>query len=894
MSNLGTFSGDGLGFGMAFSLYDDFTANSRNIQSEMGRLDGATTQVAQSVSRSTSMMERGFKALAMGALISAPFVVGIGRLAELSDQMADVQKSTGMSNAQVSLLKNNLEGLDTRTKVDDLLDISKIGGQLGVPTQEMLGYASTVDKAAVALKDEFAGGVEQVSNELGKLKQLYQDTSGLTYAEGINRIGSSVNALGAAGAATGSNMTDFALRMGQLGDLAPKIADSLGFAATLQEIGMSADIASGGLTNLLLQAANNAEAFSKQMGLTNQEFLNLYNGDPNAFLIKLLESFQGMKNSDVATTLKGMRVGTQESIKVVTGLSANLDILRQRQALSNAEFAKGTSLAAEFEIKNNTLAARMEKFSKTLDSIKQSLGVAALPIFEAVGTVLEKIGNALRALASNPAGRFLLGLVAATGALLVVWGSMMLLGGGIRWMIARLAMSFSAATAAEITNALVTSRSVVPAMRALATATWTALAPFLPIIAAVALFAAGVFVMYKTLNSSNPYLYAFGLALMFAMGPLGWIAGAIILVKRAFSEFDAVLNGSKEASGGFVGVLQKVGGVLRGLQQIWSSWDNASGTFTLTEPMEKALEKLGIKQLVLNLGTWVARIKAFISGIGEGIKEVWNGIKSFIGSIVKAFEPVASAVTSWDNAVAKNTSSMEKWKQYGKIAGYVIVGVLAAVAIAFIAMGVSAIISMLPIIIVIAAVVAAIYLIYQAIQGLIWLWSVVKEAAISAFNTIYDYVAGFFTWFFSLPGMALDWGVQLVQNIWAGFSAMWDKFKQWVTGIWEDFKGVFGAVFDFVTAPVRMAADLVMGEDPTTSAQFAPASAIGSTVGLSNYSGNMESRASTKGGFARSGAPTVLNNKTTELQNITIPVYLDGDPIHKSVMDREQLNQARK
>lgn len=839
------------------------------------------------------MMSRGFKALAVGALISAPFVVGISRLADLSDRMADVQKSTGMSNVQVALLKNNIDALDTRTKIDDLLDISKIGGQLGVPTQEMLGYTATIDKAAVALKDEFAGGVEQVSNELGKLKQLYKDTSGLSYADGINRIGSSVNALGAAGAATGSNMTDFALRMGQLGTLAPKIADSLGFAATLQEIGMSSEIASGGLTNLLLQAANNSAAFSKQMGMTNEEFLKLYNGDPNAFLIKLLESFQGMENSDVATTLKGMRVGTQESIKVVTGLSANLDILRQRQALSNAEFAKGTSLAAEFEIKNNTLAARMEKFGKTLDNIKQSLGVAALPIFEAVGTVLEKISNVLRAFASNPAGRFILGLVAATGALLIGWGALRVLSGGLHWMVLKLATSFGAATAAEIGTTLAT-RGLIPAMRALAVSTWAALAPFLPIIAAVALFAAGVYVMYKALNSSNPYLYAFGLALMFAMGPIGWIIGGIILVKRAFSEFDNVLNGSAKASGGFVGVLQKVGGILRGLQQIWASWDNASGTFTLTEPMEKALESLGIKQLVLNLGTWVARIKAFIGGIAEAFKETWNGIKSFIGSIVEAFQPVASAVTSWDNAVAKNTSSMDKWKQYGKIAGYVIVGVLAAITIAFIAMGVSAIISMLPIIIVIAAVVAAIYLIYTAIQGLIWLWSVVKDDAVSAFNAIYNYVAGFFEWFFSLPGMAVDWGVQMVQNIWAGFSAMWDKFKAWVTGIWSDFKGIFGAAFDFITGPVRMAADLIMGDNPGTSAQGAPASAIGSPVGLSNYSGNMESRASTKGGFARSGAPTVLNNKTVELQTINVPIFLDGDPIHKAVMDREQLNQARK
>ena len=60
----------------------------------------------------------------------------IDDLMELSDKMGEVRKTTGFSADEVGRLSDNLERLDTRTPITELMDLSAVAGQLGLKTQE--------------------------------------------------------------------------------------------------------------------------------------------------------------------------------------------------------------------------------------------------------------------------------------------------------------------------------------------------------------------------------------------------------------------------------------------------------------------------------------------------------------------------------------------------------------------------------------------------------------------------------------------------------------------------------------------------------------------------------------------------------------------------------------
>jgi len=111
-------------------------------------------------------------------------------------------------------------------------------GQLGIAKDEAVAFTQSVDQAVVALGDEFTGGVEDVTKSLGGLQKLFKETADVSPAEAITKIGSAVNALGADGTATGPVIADFAARIGQLGNLAPQITQTLGLGAAFQELGL--------------------------------------------------------------------------------------------------------------------------------------------------------------------------------------------------------------------------------------------------------------------------------------------------------------------------------------------------------------------------------------------------------------------------------------------------------------------------------------------------------------------------------------------------------------------------------------------------------------------------------------------------------------------------------
>jgi hypothetical protein len=298
-----------------------------------------------------------------------------------SDSIADMEKSLNVTTEGAKALRAQLAGIDTRTAQSELEAIAVGGGQLGVAAGDVDEFTQSVDQAVVALGDEFTGGVEDVTKSIGGLQKLFKTTADLKPDQAITKIGSALNALGADGSATSPVIADFTARIGQLGDLAPEITQTLGLGAAFQELGLSAEISSGGLSNILLTASKDTAGFGKQIGLTSAEFQQLINDDPNEVILRLAASFKGVSNTEIVSTLDQLGIKSQEATKVVSLLASQTDIVRQKQALASAEFAKGTSLTDEFNKKNTNAAAEVAKAEKSFAQFRLELGELLIPVY---------------------------------------------------------------------------------------------------------------------------------------------------------------------------------------------------------------------------------------------------------------------------------------------------------------------------------------------------------------------------------------------------------------------------------------------------------------------------------------------------------------------------------
>jgi hypothetical protein len=161
---------------------------------------------------------------------------------KLSDELADIQKTAGLTKQEVQALNKELSKSDTRTKTSDLRAIAAIGGQVNVAKEQLLEFTRAVDVANVALNDEFKGGAEEVATVMGKIRNVLTDTKTEQVGQDILRISNAMNVLSASGFATAPVIAENTNRIAGLGiQVGLTSGQVIGMAAAQQELNISSE-----------------------------------------------------------------------------------------------------------------------------------------------------------------------------------------------------------------------------------------------------------------------------------------------------------------------------------------------------------------------------------------------------------------------------------------------------------------------------------------------------------------------------------------------------------------------------------------------------------------------------------------------------------------------------
>lgn len=309
--------------------------------------------------------------------LTAQFHNVISANAALSDSIADIQKTTGLSEMAVRRLSASFKEIDTRTSKKELLDLAEVAGKLGISGEkDVLGFVRAANQIGVTLGKALGGNTEEAINDIGKIVEVFhaKDTYGLE--QSLLKTGSAINALGNAGTANEGYIVEFTKRLGGIAPAANmSLQNVMGLATVFDELGQPVEASATAIGKLMVMIGTDVPKYANIAGMSIDQFNKLLNTDGNAALVAVLKNVKTTSGgiADLAAHMGLLGEDASRSITAIGALSNNLGLLQQRQKLSNDEFDRGMGLTDQYNIKNNNFGAMLDKLSKKFSALTSNL-----------------------------------------------------------------------------------------------------------------------------------------------------------------------------------------------------------------------------------------------------------------------------------------------------------------------------------------------------------------------------------------------------------------------------------------------------------------------------------------------------------------------------------------
>ena len=372
--------------------YDELAEKIRNADLELKNLSntskGATSSFGKAVSRLKTYIT-----LYMGTAVAIQKLSGaMGDMMTLSDKMGEVRKTTGFTAEEVGKLSDNLQKLDTRTPLQNLMELSAAAGQLGLNTEEdVRGFTEAANEMMVALPELGQDGATEMmkvalaTGEVSKIrKQMEQGEiqGSSATAVAMEKVASTIDRLRATTAAAAPPVTDFVKRVGAVGAQSGITIDQVAaLGATVDELGMGTEMAATAISRMIPAIKRNAFSVAQAIGVKPETITQLYDtGHAMDVILMILNHIKETNmNPDGVEKLLGtggmtdvMKELNQQGARagiVFAGLSQNVDELERNIVTAKNAYQEGTAILYEYNKMNDTTAAKWERLKNQMQEL---------------------------------------------------------------------------------------------------------------------------------------------------------------------------------------------------------------------------------------------------------------------------------------------------------------------------------------------------------------------------------------------------------------------------------------------------------------------------------------------------------------------------------------------
>lgn len=367
--------------------------------SGMGRAAAATDGVTDAGRRLSNVG----KGLTAGLTVPMATIGAVGLRSAIGFQSAftGVQKTVDATTSELARLKDGIIDMsgEIPTAREEIAAVAEAAGQLGIETPRILEFTRTIV--------DLGNATNLVGEQGATMLAQFANVTQMDQAN-FSRLGSSIVALGNAGASTEAAIVEMSMRIAGAGAQV-KMTESqiVGLAAGLANLGIPAEMGGSAVSRVILrmqraviEGSDSLAEFARVAGVSGDEFAAAFSEDASQALVLLLNGLQRIsaEGGSTAAALDGLGLAEERTIDTMNRLAGAGDSLQQSIALSGKAWSENSALANEASLRYSTAESRIRMAVNKVTEVGRKIGDLLIPMVVAGANVVGFLADGAGAL----------------------------------------------------------------------------------------------------------------------------------------------------------------------------------------------------------------------------------------------------------------------------------------------------------------------------------------------------------------------------------------------------------------------------------------------------------------------------------------------------------------
>ena len=298
-------------------------------------------------------------------LLKAKFEEIIQKNREMSDQLANIRKVSGLAMSDINGLAKNLAKIDTRTSVQGLNELAYVGAKLGfgnLGTEALESFVKSALKVENALKEDLG---EDSMMAISKLVEVMGLIPKMGVEKAMDSAGSAIFKLASTSTATGANIIEFSKRLMGLANVSHITTDQLlALGSASDAMGLMPEVSATAFNKVFTSIQSNTRAIEQSLQMQKGELTELINeGKTMEAIVAVFDKMHGMNMDELKAkgVFKALGSDGARLNNVMITMSDRIDMLKTHLKTSNQAFSEGSAVAQEYAIQMETAEAYMQR-----------------------------------------------------------------------------------------------------------------------------------------------------------------------------------------------------------------------------------------------------------------------------------------------------------------------------------------------------------------------------------------------------------------------------------------------------------------------------------------------------------------------------------------------------
>ena len=352
------------GFGRSIQSVNKYKDSIRNVGSTMRSVG------------STSMLYMTMPAVAgMGTAIKSSI--------EWEQALAGVAKTTNMSGSELNKMGNEITKMSNTMPfaATEIAGVAEAAGQLGIKKQDITSFTRTMMNLGVATNLT----ADEAATEFAR----FANAANMPIKD-VDRLGSTVVALGNSTATTEKEIVDMAQRLAGAGAQAGFSSDEImSVSAAMSSVGIESEAGGTAMTQIwnkmtkaVAEGGDTLDSFAQTAGVSGKEFAQIWENNPSKALsmfVKGLGDTEGGAKG-VLKALDDVGIKGIREADTIRRMANNHQVLDKALKTGSEGWKENSALTNEANIRYETMGSKLKMLKNTFINFARTIGDAVAPI----------------------------------------------------------------------------------------------------------------------------------------------------------------------------------------------------------------------------------------------------------------------------------------------------------------------------------------------------------------------------------------------------------------------------------------------------------------------------------------------------------------------------------